>query len=442
MLGAAVAYFVFRGDPGPVLEEGTEVVISDFVNTTGDPVFDGTLKQALAVKVAESPYLDVYPQDKMIETLELMQRSTEEKITPAVAREICQRRGVKAMLSGEVASLGTNFIVTLNAVDCGTGELLVGEQVEAGSKEEVLGALGTAITRMRGELGESLVLVEKYDVPIEQATTPSLEALQAFSEGVEERIMGRDFKAIPFMERAIELDPEFAVAHGRLGTAYSNTGQTLKAHEHWQRAYELREGVSEPERFYILAHYHSSRLGDRRKGAEVYQQWAKVYPREWSTHNNLSLVYGFLGDFDKAIEAARKAKELNPDHAFPRGNVAFFLAALGRYDEARAELQEMEARGFGGAAPQFVRGFVESARRQRGGTQGGAGVLHRHARRARSAANGGRLGGEARQSQGGTRPGASRGGVGVGSDRRSGRGRRQSEPGLQLDGPRVRRGGA
>ena len=357
----AAAFFAFRGDPEPVLEEGTEVVIADFVNTTGDPVFDGTLKQALSVKVAESPYLDVYPQDKVIETLALMQRSPEEKITPEVAREICQRRGVKGMLSGEVASLGSSYIVTLNAIDCGTGELLVGQQAEAASKEDVLAALGTAITKMRADLGESLASVEKYDVPIEQATTPSLEALQAFNKGAEERDMGRDFTAIPFMERAIELDADFALAHGRLGTAYSNTGQTLKAHQHWQRAYELRDGVSEPERFYILSHYHGNLLGDLRKGIEVYQQWAKTYPREWATHNNMGILYFSMGDLEKALEESRIAKELGPDQAFPYGNEVFALAALGRFDEARAVIQEMDAQGFSGASLQFVRSFVEAA---------------------------------------------------------------------------------
>jgi tetratricopeptide (TPR) repeat protein len=361
LAGGAAAYFAFRGEPEPVLEEGTEVVIADFVNTTGDPVFDGTLSQALSVKIAESPYLGVYPQDKVIETLRLMQRSPEEKVTPEVAREICQRRGVKGMLSGEVASLGSKYIVTLNAIDCGTGQLLVGEQAEAASKEDVLGALGTAITAMRSKLGESLASVEKYDVPIEQATTPSLEALQAFNKGAEERDMGRDFQAIPFMERAIELDPDFALAHGRLGTAYSNTGQTQKAHEHWRRAYELREGVSEPERFYILAHYHSNLLGDIRKGIEVYQQWAKTYPREWATYNNMGILYASLGDWEESLEIELKAKELAPDQAFPYGNIIFALTALGRFDEARATMAEMEAQGFSGPSLQFVRIFAETA---------------------------------------------------------------------------------
>ena len=361
VLGAVGTWFVFRGDPEPVLAEGTEVVLADFVNTTGDKVFDGTLRQALAVKIAESPYLDVYPQDKVRETLELMERAFEEKITPEVAREICQRRGVKAMLSGEIATLGSNFIVTLNAIDCGTGELLVGRQVEASSKEEVLGALGTAVTQMRGDLGESLVSVEKYDVPIEQATTPSLEALQAFSQGATERIFGRDFQAIPFMERAIELDPGFALAHGRVGSAYMNTGQTEKAYEHWQRAYDLIEGVSEPERLYILSHYYDDVLGDKRKGVEIYQQMAVTYPRDWSSFNNLSISLGDIGDHEGGLAAALEAQRLGPDQAFPYGNVAVRYLALGRFDEARKTLDEMRERGFSGPSQQFIRSMVAAA---------------------------------------------------------------------------------
>jgi serine/threonine protein kinase/tetratricopeptide (TPR) repeat protein len=364
VLGAgAAAYFAFSGDAEPVLEEGTEVVLSDFVNTTGDPVFDGTLRQALAVKIAESPYLDVYPKDKMIETLELMERSPEDKISPDVAREICQRRGVKAMLSGEIASLGSNFIVTLNAVDCGTGELLVGEQVEAGSKEEVLGALGSAVTTMRGRLGESLASVEKYDVPIEQATTPSLEALEAFSQGVEERILGRDFQSIPFMLRAIELDPDFALAHGRLGTAYSNTGQIEKAHEHWQRAFELIDGVSEPERLYILSHHYGNVLGDSRKGIEIYEQWGRIYPRDWSSYNNKGILQWELGDLEGYLESELEARRLAPDQAFPWGNVAWAYTFLGRFEEAHKAVDEAIAQGFGGASIQAVTGFLAMARR-------------------------------------------------------------------------------
>jgi tetratricopeptide (TPR) repeat protein len=262
------------------------------------------------------------------------------------------------MLAGEVASLGNNFIVTLNAIDCGTGELLAGEQVEAGSKEEVLAALGTAITRMRGELGESLASVEKYDVPIEQATTPSLHALEAFSQGAEQRIRGKDFQAIPFFQRAIELDPEFTLAHARLGTAYSNTNQIQKAHEHWQRAYELLEGVSEPERLYVLAHYYNSLLGDRRKGTEIYEQWIGTYPRDWTPHNNLAVSLGFMGQYERELHHALEAARLGGDNAFARSNVFFAYFNLGRIDEARAALEETLAQGFGEDELAFDRAFL------------------------------------------------------------------------------------
>jgi tetratricopeptide (TPR) repeat protein len=342
----AAAYFALRGGGEPVLEEGTEVILADFVNTTGDSVFDDALGQALAVKIAESPYLDVYPQDKVRETLQLMERQAEDRITPEIAREICRRRGVKAMLSGEVAPLGSSFIITLNAIDCGTGELLVGQQVEAESKEKVLGALGTAVTQMRGDLGESLASVEKFDVPIEQATTPSLEALEAFTGGVKERMKGRDFQAIPFFERAIELDPGFALAHARMGTAYGNTGQTEKAHEHHRIAYELREGVSEPERLYILAHYYNSLLGDRRKGAEVYDQWISTYPRDWSPHNNLAVLYNNMGQYERMLEHAAEAVRLGEEHHFAQANLIQAYQLLGREEEALAAFESAVAKGF------------------------------------------------------------------------------------------------
>lgn len=250
------------------------------------------------------------------------------------------------MLSGEVDPLGTSFIVTLNAIDCGTGELLVGQQVEAESKEKVLGALGSAVTKMRTDLGESLASVEKFDVPIEQATTPSLEALEAFTGGAKERMKGRDFQSIPFFERAIELDPGFALAHARMGTAYSNTGQTQKAHEHWQKAYELREGVSEPERLYILAWYYNGVLGDRRKGAEVYDQWISTYPRDWSPHNNLAVAYNIMGQFDRQLEHALEAVRLGGENLFAHSNLVWSYQSLGRLDEAQAAFENAVAAGF------------------------------------------------------------------------------------------------
>jgi tetratricopeptide (TPR) repeat protein len=211
----------------------------------------------------------------------------------------------------------------------------------------VLSALGAAVTKMRGDLGESLASVEKYDVPIEQATTRSLEALEAFSQGVEQRIQAKDFQAIPFMERAIELDEGFALAHGRLGTAYMNTGQFQKAQQHWQRAYELREGVSEPERLYILSWYYTGVLGDLRKGTEIYEQWISTYPRDFTPHNNLALWSNFMGQHERYLEQALEAVRVGGNFLFAHSNLFFAYFNLNRTDEARATLENAMKLGFG-----------------------------------------------------------------------------------------------
>jgi serine/threonine protein kinase/tetratricopeptide (TPR) repeat protein len=346
VLGAgAAAFFAFRGDPEPVLTEGTELVLADFVNTTGDPVFDGTLKQALAVKIAESPYLDVYPQDRIRETLGFMAMEPNAAITQAIGREICQRRGVPALMTGEIAALGSNFILTLNTLDCATGETLAAQQAQAGSKEEVLEALGQAVTGLRRDLGESLASLEKYDAPIEQATTASLEALQAFSKGNIERDIGGDIPAIPFFERAIELDPEFAMAHARLGSALNNQGLSERAAEHITKAFELRDRVSELERLYIEGHYFNNVIGDIDKGTETYELWIRTYPRDWTPYNNVGLNYGNLGQIEKAIAVARKAYELAPEAAFAAGNLAWALVGTGELEEGRQIYEQAREKG-------------------------------------------------------------------------------------------------
>jgi len=333
-LGVAVTWWMSRG---PVLTEEDYLVLSDFVNTTGDDVFDGALSQALAVKLEESPYLNVFPEERVRETLERMQRSPDERITRAVGREICQRRGLKAMMTGEISSLGGSFVVNLNAVDCQTGDALAREQVTAESKEAVLPALGKAVTRMRRELGESLASIEQYDAPIEEATTTSLEALKAFSMGDRERAHGGDDAAVPYFERAIELDPDFATAHAYLATALDNIGgQRARVEEHRERAFELRDRVSEIERFYIEAHYHGSITGDLGKQIETYEMWAKTYTRDWTPANNLCVQYLDMGQYDKAVEHGRRAVELMPDHIFPYLNLGFAFLGQGRVDEAKA----------------------------------------------------------------------------------------------------------
>jgi serine/threonine protein kinase/tetratricopeptide (TPR) repeat protein len=343
ILGVAITWWMSRG---PVLTEEDYLVLSDFVNTTGDDVFDGALSQALAVKLEESPYLNVFPEVRVRETLERMERSPDERITRAVGREVCQRRGLKAMMTGEISSLGGSYVVNLNAVDCQTGDALAREQVTADSKEAVLPALGKAVTRMRRELGESLASIEQYDAPIEEATTTSLEALKAFSMGDRERARGGDEGAVPYFERAIELDPNFASAHAYLATALSNIGgQRTRVEEHRQRAFDLRDRVSELERLYIEAQYHGSITGDLGKQIETYEMWSKTYTRDWTPANNLCVQYLVMGQYDKAVEHGRRAVELMPDHVFPYMNLGFSFLGQGRIDEAKATFERSVEKG-------------------------------------------------------------------------------------------------
>jgi serine/threonine protein kinase/tetratricopeptide (TPR) repeat protein len=342
VIGMAVMWWMNRG---PKLTEEDYVLLTDFVNTTGDEDFDGALRQALAVKLDESPYLNVYPEERVRETLGFMERSPDERVTKAVGREVCQRRGVKAMMTGEISSLGESYVVNLTAIDCQTGDELAREQAEAQGKEQVLGALGKTVTGMRRELGESLASIERYDAPVEQATTSSLEALKAFDLALQTRRVTNDLEAIPFLERAIELDPSFAAAHSRLGTAYSNTGRFELARDHWGRAYELRDRVSELERLYIDTHYWGG-LGNTQKEVEAYEMWRKTYPRDFTPANNLSNLYRPMGRYEEALEEARRAVELGPEHMLPYNNLIDSFLVLGRPDEAEAALRQATDRDF------------------------------------------------------------------------------------------------
>jgi len=345
LLAAIVLFTRLGGFKGAqALTESDYILLTDFVNTTGDPVFDGTLKQALAVKLEESPFLNVLPEPRVQETLRQMNRSPEERVVGAVAREVCQRRQVKALLEGSIAGLGSNYVVTLNAVNCQTGDSLAREQAEARSKEEVLAALGKAAASLRGKLGESLAMIRAYDTPINEATTSSLEALKAFSLGEAERAAGRELESAAFYKRAVELDPNFALAHARLGTVYGNIGEGEKSREYRTRAFELRERVSEDERFYISAHYFNSVTGEVEKAREIYELWARTYPRDSAPRNNLAVIYATLGQFEKMLEAAQAAKQIEPESPFPYANLAGAYMALNRFEEARAVAREKKAR--------------------------------------------------------------------------------------------------
>jgi len=334
VLAAGTLYW--RSTKVHALTEKDSIVLADFVNTTGDAVFDDTLKQALAVKLEESPFLNVVPEQRVRETLRLMSRSPDERLSPPVAREVCQRQSVKAMIAGEIAPLGADYVITVKATVCQTGDSLAQEQVEATSKERVLGALGEAASKLRAKLGESLGSVQKFDVPIEQATTSSLEAFKAYTLGNQERARGRETEALPLFKHAIELDPNFAMAYGTLATAYGNLGQTDLTIEYTAKAFALRERVSEPEKFYLTSHYYEFVTGEADKAIEAYQLWKQTYPRDWTPWNNLALKYSELGMYDKALLEGLGALRLNPDHSFPYINAAFPYQALNRFEEAKA----------------------------------------------------------------------------------------------------------
>src|SRR4030088_306430 len=337
VLGTLVAGGLYwRSHPSAKLTEKDSVLLADFVNTTGDGVFDGTLKQALAVELEESPYLNIFPESRIHEALRFMGRSPEERVTSAVAREICLREGVKAMLTGSISSLGSHYVVTLEAVNAQSGDSLAREQAEAESKEQVLKSLDMAASSLRGKLGESIGSVQKFATPLEAATTSSLDALQAFSLGQAEHQKFDDQAAIPHLKRAIELDPNFAMALATLGVAYNNEGDSRTAVGYIQRAFDVRERASEREKFYISSHYYDTARRQFDRGIEIYEQWKQTYPRDCIPLDNPALAFEGLGQQEKAVANASEAIRLDPKDRYAYQNLAGGYQFLGRYDEAKA----------------------------------------------------------------------------------------------------------
>jgi len=342
---AGAGFAVYRSRRAPVMTERDSIVLADFVNTTGDSVFDGTLKQAVAVQLEQSPFLNVFPESRVRSTLQLMSRSPDERVTAPIAREICEREGVKAMLTGSISGLGSHYSISLEAVNCASGDPLAREQVEADRKEQVLQALSKATSRMREKLGESLASIEKMDAPIE-ATTSSLEALKAFSLGEEQRAKVEEFDSVPFYKRAIEIDPNFALAYARLGAVFSNLGDSTASIEYTKQAFERRERVTERERLYIQSHYYFFVTGEWDKAVEAYTLWTKLYPRDWSPRNNVALLYLQAGQFEKAIEAANDALRLSPSAPNPYSLLVETYLRLDRRDEAKAIIEKARALKF------------------------------------------------------------------------------------------------
>jgi serine/threonine protein kinase/tetratricopeptide (TPR) repeat protein len=345
----------FRSHRSTKLSEKDAVLLTDFVNTTGDSVFDGTLKQALATQLEQSPYFNILPESRIREALRFMGRPEDQRVTSEVAREICARENAKAMLTGSIASLGSHYVISLAAVNAETGDSIASEQAESESKEQVIKSLDKAATSLRSKLGESLPSVQKFATPLEQATTSSLEALQAYSLGHAAHQHFDDDGAIPSYKKAVQLDPNFAIAWAELGVTSGNTGQNREMEASIKKAFELKDRASEHEKLYIAAHYYDEVAGNSDKIIEIYEQWKRTYPRETLPWDNLVLRYGGLGQHDKALENASEALRLDPQDNFAYQNVAEAYLNLNRIDEAQAVVDQAAAKKLAPRTTRFMR---------------------------------------------------------------------------------------
>jgi eukaryotic-like serine/threonine-protein kinase len=341
-LAVGSSYFYLHRPPK--LSDKDTIVLADFSNSTGDPVFDDTLKTALNVSLNQSPFLNVLSDGSVSKTLKLMEKPSDTKLTPEVARELCQRAGSRAYITGAIGSLGSEYVLALKAVNCQSGDTLAQEQITAAAKEKVLDALGEAASKLRAELGESLATVQKFDVPLAEATTSSIEALKAYSLGRKAFRERGSAAALPYDQRAIELDPTFALAYGAVGADYSSIGELGRAGEYFTKAFDLRQHASEREKLFITATYYEWVTGELVKAAETYEEWIESYPRDFAAHLNLGNVYTEQGKYEKAREAHCESLRLRPDKVEPYGSLGNSLLALQRFDEARQIIQQGQAR--------------------------------------------------------------------------------------------------
>ena len=319
-------------------------MLADFTNTTGDAVFDDALRQGLAAQLAQSPFLNILSDQQIRQELRFMGQPTAARLTNDLARQVCQRTQSDAVLNGSIAQIGSTYNLILTAVNCATGETLVTAQSQATNKDQVLGALGKVAEEIRGKLGESLASIQKYNTPIAQATTSSLEALKAYSLGMEARGSKGEDAAAPLLKQAVTLDPNFAMAYAVLGQVESNLGERSLGTEYTKKAYDLRDRASELERFYIETHYHENVTGDSEQAIQAYQLWEQTYPRDSIPHNNLSVAYSRLGQWEKALPEAREAHQLKPDDSISCFVFASVYLDLGRLDEAKATINDCLAR--------------------------------------------------------------------------------------------------
>jgi eukaryotic-like serine/threonine-protein kinase len=344
LIAGGFYFYSHKTSKTAALTDKDTVVLADFDNKSGDPVFDDTLKTALSVSLNQSPFLNVLADSKVAETLKLMTRPPNTRLTPDIARELCLRAGVKAYIAGSIASLGNEYVLGLKAVNCQSGDTLAQNQVTTASKEKVLNAVGDATSQLRGQLGESLSQVQRQSIPLEQETTSSLEALQAYSLGMKVGNEKGADAALPYLQRAIQLDPNFAMGYRRLSGAYSTLGQLERASEYISKAFELREHASEHERLLITGDYYRNVTRDLPKAAEAGEEIIGRYPRDSRAHGNLGTTYVQLGEFEKARKVTQHALELSPDLGNSYANLANEFLALQRFDEARKMLQTAESR--------------------------------------------------------------------------------------------------
>jgi tetratricopeptide (TPR) repeat protein len=319
----------------PLTEKDT-IVVADFTNSTREAVFDDPLREALVTELQQSPFLSVVSDHKIRETLSLMHCAQNDRITAAIGNDLCQRVGSKALVEGSITRLGAEYVVGLNAVACGPGDSLARVEFQSASKEGVVKALHSAAAQLRRSLGESIASIQKFDTPIEQATTPSLEALQAYSIGRKTLAMVGNAAAVPWFQQAIRLDPTFAMAYASLGTAYSNLNETSLSEEATRKAYELRQYVSQREAWYIESHYYAMALRDFERARQVYEVWQHMYPRDVLPHHNLTDIYDSFGQFERSLAQERDALRVDPSYGLSVGGLLLRLCNLNRLSEARA----------------------------------------------------------------------------------------------------------
>src|SRR6266566_1328245 len=346
LVAAAIAgtfYFRSRQTAHRLTERDT-IVLTDFANSTGDAIFDDTLKTALTVSLRQSPFLNVISDSKLAGTMHLMTLPADAKLTPDMARDLCQRAGSKAYIAGAIGSLGSKYVLELKAVNCKNGDTLAESQVTAASKENVLEVLGKTATKLRTELGESLGTVQKFDVPLAEATTSSLEALKAYTLGRKAGGEKGAAAAVPYDQRAIQLDPNVAMGYEAVGYDYYSLGELGRASDYFTKAFELREHASEREKLEITAQYYQVVSGELEKASQTFQQWIESYPRDFRAHFDLCVVYASQGQYEKSTEACREGLRLAPDDVGPYENIADSLLALQRFGEARQIIQQAQTR--------------------------------------------------------------------------------------------------